>query len=168
MYLCNISDKDFVNKSNKFLPDVHEWVQKRSPGSTLIPFSITFEQRWVGMTPEEQAACESQTMVPRISVTGYKALGLIHYFTCGKVEVRAWTIKNGTLAPGAAGVIHTDFQRCFVNADMFAYDDLIKYGSEAEVKKAGKLMQRGKEYEVKDGDIAFFRHTAGGAGNKKK
>jgi obg-like ATPase 1 len=167
VYLVNIADKDFVNKSNKYLPDVAQWCSTRTPDAPIIPFSITFEQRWLTLSPEEQEASEAKSVVPRIAVTGYKALNLIHYFTCGKEEVRAWTIKSGTLAPAAAGVIHSDIQRCFVNADIFSYEDLMKLGSEAEVKKAGKLGQRGKDYEVKDGDIAFFRHTAGGSGKKK-
>ncbi len=167
VYLVNISKKDYENKSNKFLSDIVAWIGKRSPDAPIIPFSVRFESDWLAMSEEEKTASETKTAIPKITVQGYKALNLVHYFTCGPDEVRAWTIKHGTLAPAAAGVIHSDFQKCFVMAEVFSYDDLLKYGSEAEVKKAGKLMQRGKDYEFKDADIAFFKHTAGGAGKKK-
>ena len=167
VYLINVSKKDYINKSNKFLGDIVKYVQTRSPGAPMIPFSVTFETEWLDMSPEDQAASEVKTAMPKVTITGYKALKLIHYFTCGQDEVRAWTIKEGVLAPAAAGVIHTDFEKNFIMAEVFSYDDLIKYGSEAEVKKAGKLMMRGKEYEFQDGDCAFFKHNAGGAGKKK-
>lgn len=167
VYLVNISKKDYEKKSNKYLDDIATWCQKRSPDSPIIPFSVKFESDYLAMSEDERKACEHKSAMPKITVTGYNALNLIHYFTCGPDEVRAWTIKQGTLAPAAAGVIHTDFQRCFVMAEVYSYEDLIKFGSEAEVKKNGKLMQRGKDYEFRDGDIAFFKHTAGGAGRKK-
>jgi len=166
VYLINVSKKDYINKSNKHIGDIVNYVTKRSPGAPLIPFSVTFETEWLDKTPEEQEASEVKSSMPKVTITGYRALKLIHYFTCGKDEVRAWTLKEGVLAPGAAGVIHTDFERCFIMAEVFTYEDLIKYGTESEIKKAGKLMQRGKEYEFKDGDIAFFKHNAGGGGKK--
>ncbi|MEO1384777.1 MAG: DUF933 domain-containing protein, partial [Bacteroidota bacterium] len=79
------------------------------------------------------------------------------YFTAGEKEVRAWTIKTGTKAPQAAGVIHTDFERGFIRAEVMKYDDLMSYKSESAVKEAGKLGIEGKEYVVKDGDIMHFR-----------
>ncbi len=167
VYLVNVSKKDYENKTNKYLPDIAKWVGERSPGATLIPFSVKWEAELLGKTEEEVAALPVKSAIPKITVTGYKALSLIHYFTVGQQEVRAWTIKQGTLAPGAAGVIHSDFERCFVMADVFSYEDLVEYGSESAIKKAGKLGQRGKEYEFRDGDIAFFKHTAGGTGKKK-
>jgi obg-like ATPase 1 len=167
VYLINISKKDYETKSNKFLGDIVSWVQKRSPDAPMIPVSVTFEQEWLKLADEEKEKSETKSAVPKITVQGYKALNLVHYFTCGPDEVRAWTIKQGTLAPAAAGVIHTDFQKFFVMAEVFSYEDLVKYGSESEVKKNGKLGQRGKDYEFKDADIAFFKHTAGGSGKKK-
>jgi ribosome-binding ATPase YchF (GTP1/OBG family) len=93
----------------------------------------------------------------RLIRESYKLLNLITYFTAGEKEVRAWTIKNGTKAPGAAGVIHTDFERGFIRAETYHFDDLMKFKSEAAVKEAGKYRSEGKEYVVKDGDIMLFR-----------
>jgi GTP-binding protein YchF len=88
---------------------------------------------------------------------GYTLLGLITYFTAGETECRAWTIKEGTKAPGAAGVIHTDFERGFIKAEVIAWTDLLKYGSESAVREKGLLRMEGKEYVVKDGDVMHFR-----------
>jgi hypothetical protein len=88
---------------------------------------------------------------------GYELLGLITYLTAGKDEVRAWTITRGTKAPQAAGKIHSDFEKGFIRAEVFHYDDLMKLGSEKAVKEAGLLRSEGKEYVVRDGDIMLFR-----------
>ncbi|RSL17211.1 hypothetical protein EDE15_2741 [Edaphobacter aggregans] len=93
----------------------------------------------------------------RLIHSAYRLLDLITYFTAGVQEVRAWTIRRGTKAPGAAGVIHSDFERGFIKADCYSYDDLLKYGSEQAVKEKGLLRSEGKEYIVKDGDILFFK-----------
>ncbi len=93
----------------------------------------------------------------RLIHSAYRLLDLITYFTAGVQEVRAWTIKRGTKAPGAAGVIHSDFEKGFIKADCYASSDLFKYGSEQAVKEAGLLRSEGKEYVVKDGDILFFK-----------
>ena len=87
----------------------------------------------------------------------YKLLSLQTYFTAGVKEVRAWTIPVGATAPQAAGVIHSDFERGFIRAEVIAYEDFISYGSESKVKEAGKMRVEGKEYIVKDGDIMHFR-----------
>ena len=88
---------------------------------------------------------------------GYKILGLKTYFTAGEKEVRAWTIQIGATAPQAAGVIHTDFEKGFIRAEVMKYDDFVSLGSELKVKEAGKLAVEGKEYVVKDGDVMHFR-----------
>ena len=93
----------------------------------------------------------------RLIHAAYRLLGLITYFTSGVQEVRAWTIKRGTKAPGAAGVIHSDFERGFIKADCYACEDLFTYGSEQAVKEKGLLKSEGKEYVVRDGDILFFK-----------
>ena len=87
----------------------------------------------------------------------YSLLGLITYLTAGKKEVRAWTIDVGSTAPQAAGVIHTDFEKGFIRAEVIKYNDFVSYGSEAKVKEAGKLSVEGKEYVVDDGDVMHFR-----------
>merc|ERR1712232_1065594 len=106
-------------------------------------------------TPEAAAAelkdkgCK-ETMRDRIIHAGYEALGLFHFFTVGEDEVRGWTIRQGTKAPQAAGVIHTDFEKGFIGADVYSYADLMECGTEAAVKAAGKLQQKGRDYVVQD------------------
>ena len=87
----------------------------------------------------------------------YSLLGLATFFTAGSDEVRAWTFKKGMKAPKCAGIIHTDFERGFIKAEVMSYDDLVKYGSEKDVKENGKMRLEGKEYEMQDGDICYFR-----------
>lgn len=96
-------------------------------------------------------------MIDRIIKSGYKNLKLNHFFTAGADEVRCWTVREGTKAPQAAGTIHTDFERGFICAEVFKYDDLVEHGSEQEVKGHGLYKQCGKEYVVLDGDIIFFK-----------
>jgi ribosome-binding ATPase YchF (GTP1/OBG family) len=93
----------------------------------------------------------------RVIRAGYKLLGLQTYFTAGEKEVRAWTVKRGSTAPQAAGVIHTDFERGFIRAETVAYDDYIRFKGESGARDAGKLRLEGKEYIVKEGDVLHFR-----------
>ena len=93
----------------------------------------------------------------RLIIKGYELLGLETFFTAGKKEVKAWTIRKGFSAPQAAGVIHTDFERGFIKAEIYTYDDLMEFKSEIKIKENGKLRQEGKDYIVKDGDIIFFK-----------
>ena len=92
----------------------------------------------------------------RLTLLCYNTLGLISFFTVGSDEVRAWTNRQGTLAPRAAGVIHSDIERGFIRAEVMKYDDLIKLGGEQKVREVGRLMQKGKDYKVEDGDIINF------------
>ena len=87
----------------------------------------------------------------------YDLLGLATYFTAGEKECKAWTFKKGMKAPECAGIIHSDFERGFIRAEIISYDDFIEYGSLQKAKEAGKMRSEGKEYEFKDGDIALFR-----------
>ena len=104
---------------------------------------------------EELGATESG--LDKLIKASYKLLGLISYLTAGKPEVRAWTIKEGTKAPQAAGKIHTDFERGFIRAEVVAYNDLIECGSMVAAKEKGIVRSEGKEYVMKDGDIVLFR-----------
>ena len=96
-------------------------------------------------------------MIPKIIKAGYNALDLIYYFTSGADEVRCWTVRKLSKAPQAAGVIHTDFEKGFIRAEVIGYDDYIELRSENAAKEAGKLHVEGKEYVVKDGDVMHFR-----------
>ncbi|KAF8149817.1 P-loop containing nucleoside triphosphate hydrolase protein [Crassisporium funariophilum] len=163
-YLVNLSEKDYVRKKNKWLAKIKAWIDTNNPGDPLIPFSVALEERLGKMSAEEKVE-EEKTVgaagaLPKITQAGYSSLELIRYFTCGPDEVRAWTIRKGTKAPQAAGVIHSDFENKFVCGEIMSYDDLKEYGSEASVKAAGKLRQQGKPYEMVDGDIAYWK--AGG------
>ena len=93
----------------------------------------------------------------RLIRAAYDLLGLQTYFTAGEKEVRAWTVRKGATAPQAAGVIHTDFEKGFIRAEVIAFDDYVRLGGEAESKEAGKMRLEGKEYIVKDGDVMHFR-----------
>jgi len=101
-------------------------------------------------------------MIPKIIRAGYNALDLVYFFTAGKDEVRCWTIRKQSKAPKAAGVIHTDFEKGFICAEIMKYDDFIALGSEQAVKAEGKYVQKGKDYVVEDGDIILFRFNVGG------
>lgn len=122
-------------------------------------------------TKEETKTADPKTapppsMLSKIIKTGYKALDLIYYFTAGEDEVRCWTIRDGTKAPQAAGVIHTDFEKGFICADVMRYEDFVEAGSETEVKARGKLRQQGKDYVVLDGDICHFKFNVSSSGKK--
>lgn len=122
------------------------------------------------MDPEARATYLKEiggtSILPKIIVTGYKTLQLIYYFTAGADEVRAWTLRAGTKAPQAAGVIHTDFERGFIMAETMGFNDLKEAGDENACKAAGKYKQKGKDYVVEDGDIIYFKFNVTAA--KKK
>ena len=173
VYLINIGIEEFKSKKNKWLPSIMKWINENG-GGPMIPFSAEFEKEVLALSgspdkePRDAAAKElgGVTMINQIVTTGYKTLRLIHYFTAGEDEVKCWTIREGTKAPGAAGVIHTDFERGFICAEVFKFDDLERLGSENEVKSEGLYMQKGKDYEVNDGDIMFFKFNV--TAEKKK
>lgn len=172
VYLCNIGEEEYYQQKNKWLGKIKEWINVNDPGAKLIPFSAAYESKLTALGDDAaKAEMIKEKKVPsqlgKIIVTGYHALDLIHYFTAGNDEVRGWTIKRGTLAPAAAGVIHTDFQKCFIAAEVMMFEDFKEAGSEAAVKAAGKYRTKGKDYVCQDGDIMFFKHNAGGAAKKK-
>jgi len=161
IYLVNMSEKDYIRKANKFLPKIKQWVDSKSGSEPIVPFCGSLEAKLLDMGEEAaKKYCEEnklQSALPKIISTGYHGLALIHFFTCGPDEVKAWTIRKNTKAPQAAGVIHTDFERGFVCAEVMKYEEFKELGSEAAVKAAGKYKQEGKTYTVQDGDIIFFK-----------
>ena len=140
---------------------VKEAAAKEGAGIIMISAAIesdiagleSFEDRQAFLT--DMGLTESG--VTKLIKEAYKLLNLITYFTAGVQEVRAWTITKGFKAPQAAGVIHTDFEKGFIRAEVIAYNDFISYKSEAAVKEAGKMRVEGKEYTVADGDVMHFR-----------
>jgi GTP-binding protein YchF len=173
IYLVNIGNDEYALQKNKYLAKINEWVKNRDPYGKIIPFSAQFEAQVCGFGDDEAARKaflvekKVKSMMPKIITTGYHALDLIHFFTCGPQEVRAWTVKKGTQAPRAAGVIHSDFEKFFICAETMTYEDFVACGSsESQVKAGGKYKTQGKAYVVQDGDIFLFKHNAGGAGKK--
>lgn len=183
VFLVNVSEKEYLEKKNRWLAKIKAWIDEKSPGDVMIPFSGAFEGKLGPLPQEEHAAVikealESNNMaipatpitsiLPKIITTGYSALQLMYFFTAGPGEVRAWTCRKGSKAPQAAGVIHTDFERGFIMAEVMRYDDLKEAnGSENAVKSAGKYLQKGREYVVEDGDVIFFKFNVTGAPKKK-
>lgn len=167
IYLINLSERDFLRKKNKWLIKIKEWVDEFSPGDTIIPLSVSYEERLSHMETDEEREAEEEkigakSVLPKLITLMRSKLQLISYFTAGeKTEVREWTIREGTKAPQAAGVIHTDLMKTFILANVMKFDDLVECGSEAQCKAAGKLMQKGKDYVVEDGDVIYFRAGAG-------
>ncbi|CAN6625999.1 obg-like ATPase 1 [Trichomonascus vanleenenianus] len=167
VYLANISEDDYLvgNTDTQQMRDIREWINENSPGDKVLPISIAMEARLIDLDPEERSVemeiLETKSALPEAIVELRKSLGLISYFTCGVKEVREWTIRKGTRAPEAAGVIHNDFQKTFVQAQVMKYDDVVEAaGDEAELKSKGKVQSKGKDYEVEDGDVILFKAGA--------
>jgi len=157
-----------MKQQNKWLKPINQWVKKNDPGALVIPFSVRFEETLASQpTPDAKKAFLAEAKVPsmlsRIITSGYKTLGLQRYFTTGADEVAAWTIKTGLNARQAAGIIHTDFEKTFVKAEIYNYVDFKELGTESAVASAGKKRSRGADYIMVDGDIVFFQTGAGRA-----
>jgi hypothetical protein len=158
-YICNV-DEASAGTGNKYSEAVVAHAKKE--GSAAVVISAKIESEVAVLSDEEQKEfLESLGLeepgLNRVIRAGYELLGLQTYFTVGPKEARAWTIKQGTTAPQAAGVIHGDFEKGFIKAETIAYDDYVKYNGEAGAKEAGKARQEGKEYVVQDGDVMHFR-----------
>ncbi len=160
LYVCNV-DEESIHTGNKHTKALIELVKDEDAEVILISAGIEADITELD-APEEQKEFLSdmgleEPGVNRLITAAYKLLNLITYFTAGVKEVRAWTIVNGWKAPQAAGVIHTDFEKGFIRAEVIAFDDFSNLGSEAAVKEAGKMRVEGKEYVVADGDCMHFR-----------
>jgi GTP-binding protein YchF len=158
MYIANVAENGFTN--NPLLKQVEEIAA--AEGSVVVPVSAAIEAELSGMSVDDKREFLKEMGLDepglnRVIRAGYRLLGLQTYFTAGVKEVRAWTVRVGATAPQAAGVIHTDFERGFIRAEVIAYPDFIKYNGEAGAKEAGKLRLEGKEYIVQDGDVMHFR-----------
>ena len=160
MYVCNVDEASAVN-GNKYVEAVREAVKDENAEILVVAAKIesaiaefeTYEERQMFL----QEIGLEESGVARLIKSAYSLLNLQTYLTAGVQEVRAWTFEKGWKAPQCAGVIHTDFEKGFIRAEVIKYDDFIHYGSEAAVKEAGKMSVEGKEYVVQDGDIMHFR-----------
>ncbi len=157
MYIANVDEDGF--EDNEYLDTVREIAAQG--GAVVVPICNKLESEIAELDDEERAEFLTdlgmeEPGLDRVIRAGYELLGLQTYFTAGVKEVRAWTVKVGATAPQAAGVIHTDFERGFIRAEVTSYDDFIKYNGEQGAKEAGRLRVEGKAYIVQDGDVMHF------------
>lgn len=160
LYVCNVEESSAA-AGNSLSERVFEFAKAQGNGAVVICAAIEAEIALLDSPEEKQEFLEAsglaETGLSRVIRAGYDLLGLITYFTVGPKEARAWTITQGTKAPAAAGVIHTDFEHGFIRAETIAYDDYIALNGEQGAKDAGKMRLEGKEYIVADGDVLHFR-----------
>ena len=159
LYVCNVSEDEMAS-GNAYAEKVREYADKE--GSKVVVISAKIEEELSALDEEErqmflQDLGVTQSGLDILIKEAYELLGLRTFFTAGEKECRAWTFKNGMKAPQCAGVIHTDFEKGFIKAETYSYDDLMKYGTPLKVKEAGRVRLEGKEYVVQDGDIMLFR-----------
>jgi hypothetical protein len=161
IYVTNVGEDDIADiNDNIYVQKVKEFAAQE--GASVVPVSAKLESEIAELEGEEKQLFLNdlgldESGLDKLIKESYGLLGLITYFTAGVQEVRAWTIVKGTKAPQAAGVIHTDFERGFIRAEVVAYEDLMTAGSMAQARENGKLRLEGKDYVVKDGDVMHFR-----------
>lgn len=160
IYVCN-TDEQGLSKGNAYIDKMKEIAKAEK--SALVVICGKLEADLADIETEEER-CEflaeyglKESGLSALAKKTYELLGLRTFFTAGKDECRAWTIHAGYKAPQAAGVIHSDFERGFIKAEVYSFEDFVKYGSEQKIKEAGRYRLEGKEYEVQDGDIMFFK-----------
>lgn len=160
MYVCNVDDASAVN-GNKYVDAVREAVKNEDAQILIVAAQTEADIAELDTWEERQEFLAEigleESGVARLIRAAYALLNLQTYFTAGVAEVRAWTFLRGSKAPQCAGIIHTDFEKGFIRAEVIKYDDFVSLGSEAAVKEAGKMSVEGKEYVVQDGDIMHFR-----------
>ena len=159
LYIANVGENDIVS-GNQYVDAVKEYAQKE--GSKVVMISAKIEEELSMLDDSDrQMFLEDlgleESGLDKVIREAYSLLGLRTFFTAGEKECRAWTFKKGMLAPQCAGVIHSDFEKGFIRAETYSYDDLIEYGTPLKVKEAGKVRLEGKDYVVQDGDIMVFR-----------
>ena len=161
IYVANVGEEDLENPNdNPYYVQVLEYAKNEDCDVVCICAKI--ESELVGMDKEDKEMFMAdlgidESGLDKLIKEAYHLLGLRTFFTAGPDECRAWTFKEGMLAPELAGIIHTDFQRGFIKAETYSFDDLVKYGSETALKEAGKIRQEGKQYVGQDGDVMLFK-----------
>ena len=158
MYVANVLEDGF--QDNPYLDAVR--ARAEGEGAEVVPVSAAIEEELAQLDEADRDEFLAdlgldEPGLNRVIRAAYRLLGLQTYFTAGVKEVRAWTVKAGSTAPQAAGVIHTDFEKGFIRAETIAFDDYVTLGGEAPAREAGKLRQEGKEYRVQDGDVMLFK-----------
>ena len=159
LYVANVGEDDIAT-GNDYVKKVEEYAKKEN--AKVVMISAKIEEELSALDAEDRKMFlddlgVKESGLDRLVKEAYSLLGLCTFFTAGEKECRAWTFKKGMLAPQCAGVIHSDFERGFIRAETYSYDDLIEYGTPLKVKEAGKVRLEGKDYVVKDGDIMLFR-----------
>lgn len=162
IYACNVTEDDLTDDgdSNDFVNTVREWA--KTEGSSVFVICAKIEEEISELDDDEKREFLDDMGIKdsgldKLVAASYDLLGLISYLTAGEQETRAWTITKGTKAPGAAGKIHTDFERGFIKAEVVSYNDLVECGNITAAKEKGLVRMEGKEYVVKDGDVILFR-----------
>jgi GTP-binding protein YchF len=160
LYICNV-DEPAVLKGNTYVEAVQEAIKDENSEMLMIAAATEADIAELDDFEERQMFLDDlgleESGVNKLIKSAYKLLKLETFFTAGEKEVRAWTFKTGYKAPQAAGVIHTDFEKGFIRAEVIKYNDFVSLGSEQACKEAGKMAVEGKDYVVKDGDIMHFR-----------
>ncbi len=160
IYVANVSEDEVATGNNEYVERVQQYASKEGAGVVVMCAKI--EAELAGLTDEDRELFMedlgiNNSGLDKLIFETYDLLGLATFFTAGTDECRAWTFKKGMKAPECAGIIHTDFQRGFIRAEVMSYEDLVQYGTELKVKEAGKTRLEGKEYLMQDGDIVYFR-----------
>ena len=160
IYVANVSEDDIAVGDNEYSLAVKSYAE--AEGSGVIVMCTKLEADLAGLEDEErieflESVGIKNSGLDKLIFASYNLLGLKTFFTVGTDEVRAWTFRSGMKAPECAGIIHSDFERGFIRAEVMSYDDLVEYGTELKVKEAGKLRIEGKDYVMQDGDICYFR-----------
>lgn len=161
LYIANVDETEIIqDERNKYVQALFDFAEKE--GNSAIRICASIEQEIAVLPKEEKELFLVEYGLPepglhKVIHSGFSLLGLHTFFTCGDKQVRAWTIPVGASVPKAAGEIHTDFERGFIKAEIFQYDEIIKYGSEKVLSDLGLIRQEGKQYIVKDGDCIFFK-----------
>ena len=160
IYMANISENDLLEGTNEYVKKVEKFALEENNRVIVVCAKIESELSELEEEEKNQFLNElgiSESGLDKLISATYDLLGLATFFTSGSDEVKAWTFKKGMKAPACAGIIHSDFERGFIRAEVMSYEDLEKYGDEKKVKEAGRVRLEGKEYAMQDGDICFFR-----------
>ena len=157
--MANVSENDIV-LGNNYVKEVEEYASKENAKVVMLSAKVESELSELDDESKEMFLTDlglSESGLDKLITATYDLLGLATFFTAGKDECRAWTFKKGMKAPECAGIIHTDFEKGFIRAEVTSFEDYKEFGGEKEAKEAGKMRLEGKEYLMQDGDIVFFR-----------